>query len=166
MQLDPASPLPGERVNRMIMKVMDMTQHAGSPKKARVSQPDNESFDETAFEANWRARQRLNDAQWARILAVLPGRIGVRASNGGNARRFVEAVLWMAHTRAYWSDIPPEYGAWHAIYIRFGRWAHDGVWEDVVKAMGELPRTQALLGRMVENYLSSYRIQRLRGTMK
>ena len=154
-------------MNRMAMKVVDMTQYVGPPKtRAWVPQLDDEGFDKTAFEANWRARQRLNDGQWARVQAILPGRIGVRASNGGNARRFVEAVLWMAHTRAYWSDIPPEYGAWHAIYIRFGRWAHEDLWEEVAKAMEELPETQALLRSMVEKFQANYRIQRLRGTMK
>lgn len=154
-------------MNAMAMKVVDMTQYAGPrEKKAWALQADNTGVDKTTFEANWRARQRLNDGQWARVLAILPGRIGVRASNGGNARRFVEAVLWMAHTRAYWSDIPPEYGAWHAIYIRFGRWAHEDLWEDVAKALEELPETQALLRGMVEKFQANYRIQRLRGTMK
>ena len=46
----------------------------------------------------------MDDAQWSKVLRILPGRVGVRANNGGNARRFIEAVLWMAHTRAYWSD--------------------------------------------------------------
>ena len=154
-------------MNRMVMKVMDMTQYAGPPKtRGRTPQSDNEGFDKTAFEANWRSRQRLNDEQWARVVAILPGRIGVRASNGGNARRFVEAVLWVAHTHAYWSDIPPEYGAWHAIYIHFGRWAHEDVWADVVNAMDGVPETQALLGAMVEKYLANYRVQRLRSTME
>ena len=62
--------------------------------------------------------------------------------------------------------MPPEYGAWHAIYIRFGRWAHEGIWADVVNALQDVPETQALLGAMVEKYLASYRIQRLRGGMK
>lgn len=137
-----------------------------SPMGTWAAHTDSVVFDKSTFEANWRARQRLDDPQWTRVLAVLPGRIGVRASNGGNARRFLEAVLWMAHTRAYWSDIPSEYGAWHAIYIRFGRWAHEGVWGDVVQAMHDLPETQALLAGMVEKYLASYRIQRLRGKMK
>lgn len=40
------------------------------------------------------------------------------------------------------------------------------MWADVVKAMDEVPETQALLGAMVEKYLASYRIQRLRSTME
>jgi hypothetical protein len=120
----------------------------------------------SAFEADWRSRRRMDDAQWAKVLHTLPGRVGVRASNGGNARRFVEAVLWMAHTRAYWSDIPAEYGAWHAIYIRFGRWAHEGIWADVVEALQETPESQSLLRVMVENYLANYHMQRMREKMK
>lgn len=118
------------------------------------------------FEADWRSRRRMDDAQWSKVLRILPGRVGVRANNGGNARRYVEAVLWMAHTRAYWSDIPAEYGAWHAIYIRFGRWAHEGIWADVVEAMQETPESQSLLKAMVENYLTSYRMQRMRQALK
>ena len=40
------------------------------------------------------------------------------------------------------------------------------MWTDVVKAMDEVPETQQLLEVMVEKYLASYRIQRLRGEMK
>ncbi len=153
-------------MNGLSMKVVDMNSRDSAARPDWTLRVEGAGIDKATFEANWRARQRLNDPQWTKVLAVLPGRIGVRASNGGNARRFVEAVLWMAHTHAYWSDIPSEYGAWHAVYIRFGRWAHEGVWGDVVKAMGDLPESQALLGAMVEKYLASYRIQRLRGRMK
>lgn len=151
----------------MAMKVVDMTQFGkSSPMGAWAAHTDSVAFDKKTFEANWRIRQRLNDLQWEQVLAALPGRIGVRASNGGNARRFVEAVLWLAHTRAYWSDIPREYGAWHSNYIRFGRWAHEGVWGDVIQALHEIPETQMLLGGMVDKYLANYRILRLRGRMR
>ena len=40
------------------------------------------------------------------------------------------------------------------------------MWEDVVRAIDEVPDTQALLESMVDKYMASYRIQRLRGTMK
>lgn len=153
-------------MNRLAMNEMEMQSGDMASRSEWTLRVDGATLDKATFEANWRARQRLNDQQWTKVLEVLPGRIGVRASNGGNARRFVEAVLWMAHTRAYWSDIPVEYGAWHAIYIRFGRWAHEGVWGDVVNALAELPETQALLGGMVDKYLATYRIQRLRGRMK
>jgi transposase len=150
----------------MSMTTVEVNPHDTAARPQWVFRIDDLDAGKATLEANWRARQRLNDLHWAKVLAVLPGRIGVRASNGGNARRFVEAVLWVAHTRAYWSDIPVEYGAWHAIYIRFGRWAREEVWEGVVKALQDMPETQASLGALVERYQASYRIQRLRGKMK
>ena len=98
-------------MNRMAMKAVD-TANEGTRASLDNWAPraENVFVEKVAFEANWRARQRLNDLQWARVLAVLPGRVGVRAHNGGNARRFVEAVLWIARTGCPWRDLPPEFG--------------------------------------------------------
>lgn len=103
----------------------------------------------------WQARTQLSDRQWARIEAELPGRVGARAHNGGNARRFVEAVLWVAQSHAYWSDIPADYGHWHTIYIRFGRWCEEGLWPSVIAAMGAQPEAQAALRVLVDRYSAS-----------
>ena len=75
--------------------------------------------------SQWNVLQRMSAEEWAQMMQVLPGRIGARARHGGNARRFVEAVLWVAQTGAYWSDLPRGYGPWHGIYVRFIRWAQD-----------------------------------------
>ena len=123
-------------------------------------------IDRTMLEENWRTRARLTDAQWSRIVRVLPGRVGARAGNGGNARLFIEAVLWVAHTQAYWSDIPSEYGAWHSNYIRFVRWAKEGLWADIVMSMDELPESQRLLTSMVNHYLVKHRMNQLRVKIK
>ena len=83
-------------MNRMAMKAVDITSDGNRASLDNwAPRSENVFVEKVAFEANWRARQRLNDLQWARVLAVLPGRVGVRAHNGGNARRFVEAVLWI-----------------------------------------------------------------------
>ena len=47
-------------------------------------------------------------------------------------RRFVEAVLWIARTGATWRDLPEDFGPWNSVYVRFRRWAEDGVWERVL----------------------------------
>ena len=110
----------------------------------------------------WHSRLRLTDRQWHRIEAELPGRVGARAHNGGNARRFVEAVLWVAQAQAYWSDIPADYGRWHTIYIRFGRWHDEGLWPSVIAAMGTLPEAQAALRALVCKYAESVALRRER----
>ncbi|WP_162455030.1 transposase [Pseudoxanthomonas kalamensis] len=104
----------------------------------------------------------IDDMNWKKIVRVLPGRVGVRASNGGSAKRFLEAVVWVAQTRAYWSDIPAEFGNWHTIYIRFGRWCNEGLWPKVIDAMHDLPEMQTALSVMVEKYLTNDYNRRMR----
>lgn len=102
----------------------------------------------------WYGLQWPDDRQWARVEAALPGRVGARAQNGGNARRFIDAVLWCTQTRSRWSDIPVEFGQWHTIYIRFGRWCDEGLWPAVIEALDELPEAKAALRERVDKYVS------------
>ena len=41
-------------------------------------------------------------------------------------RAFFEAVLYRARTGIPWRDLPSEFGAWDAVYNRFGRWVRSG----------------------------------------
>ena len=82
--------------------------------------------------SQWPIMQRLTAEEWKLVMQALPGRVGARARHGGNARRFIEAVLWVAQTGAYWSDLPRDYGSWHGIYVRFIRWSQDGNWNEVL----------------------------------
>lgn len=108
---------------------------------------------------------RLNDLQWERISAVLPGRVGKRARSG-NGREFLEAVLWVADNRASWLDVPKEFGDSHAVYIRFARWAHDGVWPRVIDELWELPELNARLSALVRAYVEARTLRQLRSSMK
>ena len=40
-------------------------------------------------------RYELNEAQWARIAPLLPGKVGDPGRSGAENRRFVNAVLWV-----------------------------------------------------------------------
>ena len=54
-------------------------------------------------------------------------------------RLFVEAVLWIARTGAPWRDLPHAFSKWYSIYTRFWRWAQNGVWERIFKALPDDP---------------------------
>jgi transposase len=50
-------------------------------------------------------------------------------------RLFVEAVLYTARVGNPWRDLPPEFGNWHSVYVRFARWETYGVWSRVAQAL-------------------------------
>ena len=86
-------------------------------------------------------RLRLRDDQWARIDPCVAGKPGDRGNTALNNRRFVEAVLWVARTSAPWRDLPPAFGNWNSVYVRFRRWAPAGVWDRLLTVLhGDLDR--------------------------
>jgi len=84
-------------------------------------------------------RRELTNAQWARIERLVPGKAGDRGRTGEDNRLFVDAVLWVLRTGAPWRDLPPIYGEWNSVYVRFNRWSHKGVWERLFKALANDP---------------------------
>jgi len=73
-------------------------------------------------------RYMITDDLWA----VLGPRVEqAKQFKGGNPpvlpdRMFFEAILYWARTGVPWRDLPGEFGAWDAVYNRFGRWVRSG----------------------------------------
>ena len=89
-------------------------------------------------------RHELTDAEWKRIEALLPPRPGPRSKRGD--RDFVNAVIWRVRTGVPWRDLPERFGAWKTVYNRFSRWARNGKWERIFKALAiEVDETGSLL---------------------
>jgi len=80
-------------------------------------------------------RYELNDAQWARIEALLPGKLGDPGRTCGDNRLFVNGVLWVLRSGAHWQDLPERYGKWKSVHTRFTRWAKAGVWERIFASL-------------------------------
>lgn len=79
----------------------------------------------------------LRDDQWERIAPLMCGKPGDRGRRGVNNRLFIEAVLWVARTGSPWRDLPPEFGAWNSVYVRFARWYDKQVWQRIFQVMRE-----------------------------
>jgi transposase len=79
-------------------------------------------------------RYELNDAQWRRIEAMLPGKAGDPGRTANN-RLFVDGVLWVLRSVAHLHDLPERYGKGKSVHTRFSRWAKAGVWERVFEAL-------------------------------
>jgi transposase len=90
-------------------------------------------------------RYELSDAQWQRIAALLPGKAGDRGRTAADNRLFVNAVLWVLRSGAWWQDLPERYGKWKSVHKRFTRWAKTGVWERVFDSLSADPDNQYLM---------------------
>ena len=82
-------------------------------------------------------RYELSEAQWVRIAPMLPGKAGDPGRTAADNRLFVNGVLWVLRSGAFWQHLPERYGKWKSVHARFTRWAKNGVWENV---FGELIR--------------------------
>ncbi len=90
-------------------------------------------------------RTVLRDDQWERLSPLLPGKNSDCGVTAKDNRLFVEAVLWIARTGAPWRDLPPYYGHWHRVYVRYNRWSHKGIWEHIFKTVADDPDLEYLM---------------------
>jgi transposase len=91
------------------------------------------------------ARKLISDLIWERLE---PAVAAAKHSKAGappetSDRAFLEALLYLNRTGTPWRDLPEELGYWHAVYMRFRRWAARGVWERLWKNLQAEPFAQA-----------------------
>ena len=84
-------------------------------------------------------RRELTNAQWKLIANLVPGKPGDKGRHGEDNRLFVDAVLWILRTGAPWRDLPPAFGEWNSVFVRFNRWSRKGVWERLFKVLAGDP---------------------------
>jgi len=80
-------------------------------------------------------RYELNEAQWAKVAPLLPGKASDPGQTGSDNRLFVNGCLWVLRSGAHWCDLPERYGHWKTVHRRFSRWCDAGVWERVFDAL-------------------------------
>jgi putative transposase len=79
----------------------------------------------------------LSNEQWSRIEKLCVGKVEDPGGTGADNRMFVEAVLWIARTGSPWRDLPPAFGKWNSIFVRFNRWSAGGVWQRIFAALSD-----------------------------
>jgi transposase len=90
-------------------------------------------------------RYELTEAQWQKIEDALPGKVGDRGRTARDNRTFVNGVLWVLRSGAYWCHTPERYGNWKSNHKRFTRWARAGVWEEVFELLTSDPDNEYLM---------------------
>ena len=87
------------------------------------------------------ARGDVTEEEWAIIGALLPPERGRWARPAQDNRRFLNGMLHVLRTGCPWRDLHERYGKWNSVYVRFRRWAEQGVWDALLETLVELGLT-------------------------
>ncbi|AVM73192.1 hypothetical protein MSR1_06840 [Magnetospirillum gryphiswaldense MSR-1] len=70
----------------------------------------------------------LRDDQWDRLREFVPGGRKGKRGPRSDARRFLDAILWLARSGARWRDLPEDrFGPYQTVKRRYYRWIEQGV---------------------------------------
>ena len=83
----------------------------------------------------------LTDKEWAIICGLLPPERGRWARPAGDNRLFLNGMLNVLRAGCPWKDMDERYGKWNSVYVRFRRWAQQGVWDALLLTLVELGLT-------------------------
>ena len=81
----------------------------------------------------------ITDRQWRLIEPHCLGKKRDPGRTGGDGRLFLEAVLWRARTGSPWRDLPPDFGNWNSVFVRFRYWVEAGVFQRIFDALSDEP---------------------------
>ena len=83
----------------------------------------------------------LSDAEWELIWSLLPPERGRWARPAGDNRRFLNGLVHILRVGCPWRDMHERYGEWNSVYVRFRRWAEQGVWDALLQTLVDLGLT-------------------------
>jgi transposase len=79
----------------------------------------------------------LTDAQWEKIILLLP-KYGFQVRRQvSEPRLIIEAILWVMRTGSSWREIPERFGPWSSVAERYYRWYRDGQWALILQVLQE-----------------------------
>lgn len=87
------------------------------------------------------ARGDLTDEEWAVIGELLPSERGRKSRPAHDNRRYLNGMLHVLRVGCPWRDMHERYGKWNSVYVRFRRWAEQGVWDAMLATLVEFGLT-------------------------
>ena len=86
-------------------------------------------------------RGNLTDEEWAIIGNLLPPKRGRWSRPAQDNRLFLNGMLYVLRVGCPWRDMHERYEKWNSVYVRFRRWAEQGVWAALLETLVELGLT-------------------------
>ena len=86
-------------------------------------------------------RGDLTDEEWALIGVLLPAERGRWSRPAHDNRRFLNGMLHVLRVGCPWRDMHERYSKWNSVYVRFRRWAEQGVWDALLQTLADLGLT-------------------------
>ncbi|MFJ5279746.1 transposase [Streptomyces parvulus] len=79
-------------------------------------------------------RHQRSDAEWAALSRLLPS-AGTAGRPRSDDRLVLNGIVWKLRTGSDWRDVPERYGSWQTLYTRFRKWALDGTFSRMLRAI-------------------------------
>jgi transposase len=88
----------------------------------------------------------LRDDQWEWLRPFVPGGMKGKRGPRSDARRFFDAILWLARSGARWRDLPGDrFGPYQTAKRRYYRWIEAGVFDRIFAAVAADPDMEWLM---------------------
>ena len=84
-------------------------------------------------------RFSLTNTQWEKMRPFGLGKPTDPGRTGGDARLFVEAVLWIVRTGSPWRDLPESFGNWNTVFKRYRDWLKADVFYTIFSSISDDP---------------------------
>ncbi len=78
----------------------------------------------------------LTDEEWEMVEPLIPQRPPAGRTYNDH-RTVLGGILWVARTGSSWREMPEEFGKWETAYRRYELWLRRGLWERILRALGE-----------------------------
>lgn len=87
------------------------------------------------------ARGDLTDMEWRIIEGLLPTERGRKSRPSDDNWQYLNGMLHVLRVGCPWRDMHERYRKWNSVYVRFRRWAEQGVWDALLETLVELGLT-------------------------
>jgi putative transposase len=85
----------------------------------------------------------LTDAQWERLLPLIPPAKPGGRPRTGNLRAIINAIFYRTKTGCQWRQLPRDFPPWGTVAGYYRIWRRTGVWQQMHDQLREAVRAKA-----------------------